>query len=454
MRQETTCHPSCQKTGSLRGLTGRSSGRRVSGAIFLVAVLFCAVNSAAYSVLTHQELIDLAWNDSIRPLLLARFPNATEEQLREAHAYAYGGSAIQDMGYYPFGKQFFSNLTHYVRSGDFVGWLLANAETIDEYAFAIGTLSHYVGDSIGHSEAVNPSTAVEFPKLERRFGSIVTYDESPHGHIRTEFAFDIGELADGTFAPPDYQRFIGLKVPRKFLERAFRNTYGFDIHEVLGRAHPALRSYRTSVRTFIPAFAEAEVVLHRHQFPAHAADGPYRILADRIARTNYERHWRHRYKGPGFKAHFLAILVFIIPKIGAASDLAIKIPTPETEDWYLRSVNRAVEEFHDMLDKMLEDGKASLALANIDLDTGNRVKLEDYPLADQTYAQLLERITSKPNRPIPEYLRKNILEYYASSASDPDLSKRLSERLEILMKMKISDDSGQGVATIISPNVP
>ena len=231
------------------------------------------------------------------------------------------------MGYYPFGKQFFSNLTHYVRSGDFVGWLLANAQTIDEYAFAIGALSHYLGDSIGHSEAVNPATAVEFPKLQRRFGSTVTYDESPHGHIRTEFGFDIGELSDGTFAPPDYLRFIGLKVPRKFLERAFKNTYGFDIHEFLGRAHPALRSYRTSVRTFIPAFAEAEVVLHRYQFPAHAADGPYRILADRIARTNYERHWRHTYKGPGFKAHLLAILVFIIPKIGAASDLAIKIPT-------------------------------------------------------------------------------------------------------------------------------
>ena len=221
MRQETTCHPIYKKTGSLREVKCCSSGRLIaSGAIFLVAVLFCTVNSAGYSVLTHQELIDLAWNDSIRPLLLARFPNATEEQLREAHAYAYGGSAIQDMGYYPFGKQFFSNLTHYVRSGDFVGWLLANAQTIDEYAFAIGALSHYVGDSIGHSEAVNPSTAVEFPKLERRFGSMVTYDESPHGHIRTEFGFDIGELSDGKFAPPDYQSFIGLKVPRKFLEQA------------------------------------------------------------------------------------------------------------------------------------------------------------------------------------------------------------------------------------------
>jgi len=88
MRQETTRRPGCTKTGSLRTLKYSSSGRPIaSGGIFLVEVLFCAVNSAAYSVLTHQELIDLAWNDSIRPVLLARFPNATEEQLREAHAY-------------------------------------------------------------------------------------------------------------------------------------------------------------------------------------------------------------------------------------------------------------------------------------------------------------------------------------------------------------------------------
>src|ERR1700731_4241503 len=196
----------------------------------LFVLIFCAGSSFAYSVLTHQELIDLAWNDSIRPLLLARFPGATEEQLREAHAYAYGGSAIQDMGYYPFGKQFFSNLTHYVRSGDFIVWLLRNAHTIDEYGFAIGALSHYMGDSVGHSEAINPATAVEFPKLKRKFGSSVTYDESPHGHIRTEFAFDVDELTDAAFAPPAYLRFIGFEVPRKFLERAFINIYGFDIH--------------------------------------------------------------------------------------------------------------------------------------------------------------------------------------------------------------------------------
>jgi hypothetical protein len=409
------------------------------GTTLLFAATFCAPTIVAYSVLTHEELIDLAWNDSIRPLLVARFPGATDAQLREAHAYAYGGCAIQDMGYYPFGKKFFSNLTHYARTGDFIGWLFQNARTINEYAFAIGALSHYLGDSIGHSQAVNPATGVEFPKLRSKFGRIVTYGESPHGHIRTEFAFDADELTDQAFAPPAYLQFIGFQVPRRFLERAFKNTYGFDVHEVLGDPRPALRSYRTSVRSFIPAFAEAEVVLHGPQFPPHPNNEDYRIFAERVARTNYERRWKHAFKGPGFKAHLLAILVFIVPKIGAASDLAVKIPTPDTEEWYLRSVNLTVDTFHGTLDKLRADPNAFLELPNIDLDTGNRIKRGDYPLADQTYARLLERITSKPERVLPRDLKANILDFYAGPAPSTGSRQEMDRQLEVLKGMKVSD---------------
>ena len=169
--------------------------------LLLVAQLLCTQNSSAYSVFTHEEIIDLAWNGSIRPILLARFPGATEQELRVAHSFAYGGCAIQDMGYYPFGKEFFSNLTHYVRTGDFVTWMFRNARTLNELAFAMGALSHYLGDSIGHSEAINPATSVAFPKLARKYGPSVTYGESPHSHIRTEFAFDVGELSNTDFAP-------------------------------------------------------------------------------------------------------------------------------------------------------------------------------------------------------------------------------------------------------------
>lgn len=413
---------------------------RLGRAAAIVCLVLSANSSGAYSVLTHEELIDLAWNSSIRPLLLAKFPRATEGELIEAHAYAYGGSAVQDMGYYPFGKRFFSNLTHYVRTGDFVAWMLFNARSIDEYAFAIGALSHYLGDSIGHSQAVNPATAIEFPKLGKKFGPSVTYGESPHGHIRTEFAFDVEELTNFEFAPPTYLRRVGFKVPRKFLERAFVATYGFDIHEVLGKSRPAIKSYRTSVRSFIPAFAEAEAVLHRNQFPPHPDDEAYRIFEERVARTNYERRWKHTYKGPGFRAHLLAVLVFLIPKVGGASDLAIKIPNAETQDWYLRSINHTVDVFRDTLDKEREATDPPVNLANLDLDTGRACTLGDYALADQTYGELLKRLTSHRNRPISGELKRHLLEYYGDAGSGATGRDGVEAELAALRKMEVKGD--------------
>jgi hypothetical protein len=342
------------------------------------------------------------------------------------------------MGYYPFGKQFFSNLTHYVRSGDFVAWLLSNARSLDEYAFAIGALSHYVGDSVGHSEAINRATAIEFPKLAHKFGPLVTYDESAHSHIRTEFAFDIAELSDRDFPSSAYLRHIGFKVPRKFLEEAFQKTYGFDIHEVLGRDHPALRSYRTAVRSFIPAFAEAEVVLHRHQFAPHIDSEADRIFRQRLARTAYERRWKHRDKGPGVKAHLLAVLVFIIPKIGGASDLAIKIPSPQTYETYQSSVNHTVDNFREILHRLANSGD-DVKLPNIDLDTGNHVKRGEYPLTDATYARLLERLTARPDRVIPAETKRNLLTYYGTIQITDKPNPKREEQLTTLRMMKASD---------------
>jgi hypothetical protein len=228
-------------------------------------------------------------------------------------------------------------------------------------------------------------------------------------------------------------RAVGFRVPRKFLEQAFQHTYGFDIHSILGQDRPALRSYRTSVRSFIPAFAEAEVVLHRHQFPPDPNDDAYRIFAQRVSRTNYDRRWKHTYKGPGFKAHLLAIVVFLVPKVGGAADLAIKTPTPETQEWYLSSVNHTVDVFNETLRNLLQDANASISLANLDLDTGKRVRIGEYPLADQTYAKLLERITSEPRHTIPQDLKQHILDYYGDlvEAREPEV-----ERLTLIQKMK------------------
>ncbi len=392
-------------------------------------------------MLTHEELIDLAWNDSIQPFLLARYPRSTDAQLREAHSFAYGGSAIQDMGYYPFGKEFFSDLLHYVRTGDFIENLFRDARNVDELAFAIGALSHYLGDSIGHSLAVNRATAISFPKLEQKYGPSVAYDQSPHSHIRTEFAFDVGQMENRAFAPPAYLRFIGLNVPRRLLEQAFLETYGFDLHELFAQSRGAVRSYRTSVRSFIPRFAEAEVVLHGHKFPPNPDSDAYRIFSERVSRTGYDRHWQHTAKRPGFQAHLLAILVFIVPKIGPASDLAIKIPTPETEDWYLKSVNHTVDVYRSTLTEFGSNANAPPTLTNLDLDTGQAIKPGAYPLTDKTYAKLLHQLTEQPGRRISKALKKNIEAYYQDANApgvikkDANAWKRVTDDLDTVTRM-------------------
>ena len=409
--------------------------------ISVVIWAFVAQSASGYSVLTHQTLVDLAWNDSIQPLLLDRYPGTTESAVRVAHAYAYGGCAIQDVGYYPFGKELFSDLTHYVRTGDFIVSLFRNAQNVNEYAFAIGALSHYLGDSIGHSAAVNRATAVAFPDLEQKFGPVVTYDESPHGHVRTEFAFDIDQLVKERIAPSAYLRFIGLRVPLRLLERAFYQTYGLRLRTVVGLERPAIRGYRSSVRSFIPRFADAEAVIHRNHFPPDLSNEQFRIFESRLSKVEYERRWMGTRKKPGFVTHILAIAIRILPKIGPISYLSIKIPTPETQDWYVTSVNRTIETYRRTLDKLREDPTATLALANLDLDTGIAVQPGSYRRTDKTYATLVDKITSTPDARVPGGLWRDLMTYYTdlnaplTTKKDEKAWKRLLAQLEMLKHM-------------------
>lgn len=377
----------------------------------------------AYSVLTHEELIDLAWDDSIRPLLESRYPGISEAALAQAHAYAYGGSAIQDMGYYPFGKQFFSNLTHYVRTGDFIASLFRNAHNANELAFAIGALSHYLGDNIGHSECINPATAVEFPRLAKKYGEDVTYDESPHGHVRTEFAFDIDQLTHHRLAPAAYLERMGLKVPRAQLERAFYETYGLHLNEVLGREAPAIRSYCWSVRHFIPRFAHAETVLHGKDFPPDVTDQAFETFARDVQKADFQRHWSGSRKEAGFVTHVVAVVIVILPKIGPISDLAIRGPSPQTEQWYVKSVNDTMTQFRQVLATLRTQAGDPVVLPNRDLDTGELVRPGTYPLTDQTYAVLLQRITDDDVRQVPFGIRRDLLAFY-SNPNAPIVTKK------------------------------
>ena len=208
--------------------------------------------SKSYSVMSHQAIIDAAWENDIKPALKQRFPNLSEEDLKKAHAYAYGGAIIQDLGYYPYGKPFFSDLTHYVRSGDFILAMLRDAQDPNEYAFALGSMAHYAADNYGHRIGTNRAVPILYPKLKKKYGDSVSYEQDKLAHVKTEFGFDVLQVAKHRYAPQSYHDFVGFEVAPRVLEQAFAETYGLDLKKVLAQEDRALNSYRHAVSELLP----------------------------------------------------------------------------------------------------------------------------------------------------------------------------------------------------------
>jgi hypothetical protein len=389
--------------------------------LVLVVVLLLAVSDAAhaFSVLAHEATIDVAW-DRIRPLLLRRYPGTSPQQLLEARSYAYGGSVIQDLGYYPFGNKFFSNLLHYVRSGDFVERLLGDARDVDEYAFALGALAHYANDNTGHPEAVNLAVPMMFPRLRAKFGDRVTYVEAPKEHVVVEFSFDIVQVAGGAYLPEAYASFIGFRVAQPLLERAFRDTYGLEMKDIFGDEDRAIATYRYSVSQVIPALTRA-AWRDKHEdimklYPTLQQSG----FVFTYGRREFERQYGRNYTRPGLLARFLAFLYRLLPKIGPLKPLAFKAPTPEAERLFAESFRDASARFERMV-AGLADGR--IDLRNRDFDTGRPARHNEYGLADDTYAELLKRYRARGLETMPKALRRDVLSFYGPSPIPSFFSK-------------------------------
>ena len=382
----------------------------------LLVTLMCSGGMSAYSVLTHEEIVDLLWTDQIRPLILKRYPGLSEEQIKEAHAYAYGGAVIQDLGYYPFGSVEFSNLVHYVRTGDFVRELLAQSNDADEYAFALGALSHYASDIAGHP-AVNRSVAIEYPKLQAKFGTSVRYAQDKTAHLKTEFGFDTVQVEKNRYASQQYHDFIGFQVSKPLLERVFPIVYGLQLKEVLPREDLAIGSYRYSVSRLIPEMTRVALQTHKKDLMRETPNFAKQKFLYRLSRSNYEKEWGKDYVKPGLGTRILSTLLRFMPRIGPFKGLGFKSPTPQTEDLYIKSINTTVDQYRAFL---LEVRADSLVLPNYDLDSGNPTKEGEYSLTDETYAKLLGQLAkSKFGHTTPE-LRDNILQFYSDvSASIP-----------------------------------
>lgn len=377
-------------------------------------ILGLPARAPAYSVLTHEAIIDSAWPHQLRPLLLQRFPKATDDQLREAHAYAYGGAIIQDMGYYPFGSKFFSDLVHYTRSGDFVLALLSDAKQsgdLNDYAFALGALAHYAADNLGHPVAVNRTVPLVYPKLRAKFGPVVTYEDNPADHLKTEFGFDVIEVARGQYADEAYHDFIGFKVAKPLLERAFEETYCVPLKDLFADLDLALGTYRFSVSQAIPEMTKAAWAARKKDIRRLRTGMTRRRYIYHISIARYQKDWDHQYRRPGFGARLLAFLFRLVPKIGPFKAFAFKIPPPAAEKMFLASFDDTVRKYGELLPQA---GAGTLQLPNKNFDTGRPTRIGDYHLADETYGKLIERFDGHPDE-VSSSLRANVLEFYGAS---------------------------------------
>ena len=382
---------------------------------FVVVLVFVFVSSGVgngYSVLTHEEIVDLVWLDQLRPLLLERFPQTSVDDLKQAHAYAYGGSMVQDMGYYPFGNKYFSDLVHYVRTGDFVLALIRDSSDVNEFAFALGALAHYASDTDGHP-TINRVVAITFPKLRKKYGPEVTYVDDPKAHIRTEFGFDMVQVAKNRYTPDNYHDFIGFNVSKPLLERAFPEIYGLQLNDVIHNEDLAIGTFRRAISRIIPDMTRVALLSRRKEMVRDTPNFNEKQFLYHLSRTKYQKEWGNGYRKPGVGSRILAFFLKIVPKVGPFKAVAFKIPTTQTEDMYIKSINKTVDDYAAQL---REERAGHLKLADLDFDTGRPTRAGEYPLADKTYAHLLDDLAKHNFDQASPELRQNILAFY----SDPN----------------------------------
>jgi hypothetical protein len=425
-------------------------GRSASKVLTLVLVVGTLVQvCTGYSVLTHEQVVDLLWDDQIKPLLLQKYPGTSADALRAAHGYAYGGCLIQDMGYYPFGNRLFSDLVHYVRSGDFVQALMSESTDVNEYAFALGALAHYTSDITGHP-SVNAAVGQSYPKLRAKYGPEITFAQDPKAHIRTEFGFDVVQVAKHRYSSDAYHDFIGFQVSKPVLERAFLKTYGIELKDVFLSLDLSIGSFRRAVSSLIPQMTRVALLTKEDEMVKEDRSFARTKFLYNLKRSDYEREWGKEYQKPGLGARILAVLFRLLPKFGPFKAVGFKMPTPDTETLYLKSVNSTIDQYRIYLQD-LKSGK--LTLENKDFDTGKMTTAGEYPLTDAAYARLLDKLADHKFAEATPSLRQNILAFYhdptalVAKQKKPDHWNKTLKNIEQLKAL-----DSQGMRPTVAPS--
>jgi hypothetical protein len=390
---------------------------------------------AAYAVLSHEAIIDSAWSADIKPVLLKRFPNATHEELRRAHGFAYGGAIIQDMGYYPHGNIFFSDLAHYVRSGDFIMAMIRDAKDLNGYAFALGALAHYAADNDGHRIGTNRAVPILYPKLKKKYGDSATYEDDPLAHVKTEFGFDVLEVAQQRYAPDSYHDFIGFEVDAPLLEQAFQETYGLDLKTVLTDEELVLNTYRRDVSKLLPKATRIAWSLKKDEIKNDPRGITKKEFLYNMSRASFEKEWGKDYKKPSAGERFLAFLYRLVPKFGPLRVLQFRTPTPQTEKMFEESFNATMERYRKLL---AETREGHLDLPNDNFDTGETTGPGKYHKNDDAHAELLDRLAAKQFANVSPEMRAELLQFFADphvlyvTKAKPKIWARTQTNVELL----------------------
>ena len=402
----------------------------------LIFILIVVSPANAFSILAHEAIIDAEWVNQIRPLLLKKYPQSTPDDLIKAHAYAYGGCLVADMGYMPFGTPYFTDLLHYVRSGDFVTTMIDEAQNVNEYAFSLGALSHYMADKYGHSLATNRSVPLANPKLQTQFGDVVTYADDHTSHSRMELAYDVIQTAKGHYASTEYHDFIGFNMCKPVLERAFLKTYGQDLNKLFPNFESTVSTFRWGVRDLFPAILKNAWKTKKDEIRKIDVHAKHKDFRFKMPRKMYDKEFGTGYTRPDFKARAVAFLIKTLPKIGPLKKFSFKYPGVESEKLFARSMDSILTNYALALQSA---GNQKLTLGNIDFDTGKPSAVAEYRLADKTYNEMLLRLQEDQFTHMSPPLQRDILSFYNKvdpiklMANDPVNGQKVQEAL---LKMK------------------
>jgi hypothetical protein len=331
---------------------------------------------------------------------------------------------IQDLGYYPFGSKFFSNLLHYARTATFVETLLREAQTVDELAFALGAMAHYANDIAGHPLAVNRSVPLAVSEAAHQAGRQDHLRPGATQHVIVEFSFDVAQAARGRYSFTQYRSLLDFQVATALLGRAFRDTYGLDMGDVLSNEKRAISTYRFAVSQLIPALTEAAWRDKEKEILAQAPDADRSRFVFAYKPADYEETYGTDYQKPARLARFLAWVYRIVPKVGPLRPLAFKAPTGEVDRLFEDSIARAHARFAEMV-RQVRDGR--LDLANTNFDTGQPAHAHDYALADATYAEWLDALAKRHFTGASPAVRRTIDAYYRD-APLPDSTDRKARK--------------------------